>query len=148
MENKMEYELINPSDPYTFIADDLETAALVVLIFGTAYGANPKDGGENVPIFLFGGALEWYQEHFGRTPDDGLIAKKKAVADAMESMMFGHFQDRERYEAALAAITDPDKKAEFMKTWQDGCSSLNNIGQVAHNLAKKLRTRDLKEGEK
>ena len=41
----MEYELINPSDPYTFIADDLETAALVVFIFGTAYGAEPKDEG-------------------------------------------------------------------------------------------------------
>lgn len=140
----MEYELINPSDPYTFIADDLETAALVVFIFGTAYGAEPKDEGEKVPIFLFGGALEWYQKRFGRTPDDGLIAKKKAVADAMESMMLGHFRDRERYEAALASITDPQKKAEFMKTWQDGCSSLNNIGQVAHDLAEKLRTEEIK----
>ena len=138
----MEYDLINPSDPYTFIADDLETAALVVLIFGTAYGAKPKNGGEEVPIFLLGGALEWYQKHFGRTPDDGLIAKKKEVADAMESMMLGYFQDRERYEAALAAITDPQKKAKFMKTWQDGCSSLNNIGQAAHSLAKKLRAEE------
>lgn len=42
----MEYELINPSDPYTFMADDLEIAALVVFTFGTAYGAKPKDGGE------------------------------------------------------------------------------------------------------
>lgn len=140
----MEYELFNPSDPYTFIAEDLETAALVVLIFGTAYGAKPKDGGEDVPILLFGNALKWYQEHFGRTPDDGLISKKQAVADAMESMMFGNFQDRERYEAALAAITDPDKKAEFMEAWQEGCSSLNNIGQAAHNLAKKLRTKEEK----
>lgn len=37
----MEYELINPSDPYTFIAEDFETTALVVLVFGVAYGANP-----------------------------------------------------------------------------------------------------------
>ena len=46
----MEYELINPSDPYTFIADDLETAALVFLVFSTGYGAKPKDEGEEVPI--------------------------------------------------------------------------------------------------
>ena len=59
-------------------------------------------------------------------------------------MMLGHFRDRERYEAALASITDPQKKAEFMKTWQDGCSSLNNIGQVAHDLAEKLRTEEIK----
>lgn len=140
----MEYELINPSDPYTFIADDLETAALVVLILGTAYGAKPKDEGEEVPIFLFGGALEWYQEHFGRTPDDGLIAKKKAVADAMSSMMFGHFQDRQRYELALAAITEPQKKVEFIEAWQNMCSSLNNIGGTAHAIAKKLQTEEIK----
>ena len=61
----MEYELINPSDPYTFIAADYETAVLAVFCLGPAYGARPKDGGEDVPIFLFGGAVKWYAEKFG-----------------------------------------------------------------------------------
>lgn len=135
----MEYKLINPSDPYTFIADNLEVAAIVVFILGVAYGAKPKDGGERVPIFLFGGALDWYKEKFGRTPDEGLQARKKDVADALASFMLGSFEDRRRYEAALSAITDPGKKEEFITVWQDGHSSMNNIGGIAHDLAKALR---------
>lgn len=133
----MEYELINPSDPYTFIAADRETAALVVFCLSTAFGADPKEGYDDVPV-LFGGAKEWYHEKFNRTPDEGLEEKKADVAAALETMMFGHFEDRRRYEAALSAITDQEKKEEFIREWQDGHSSLNDIGTYAHNLAKKM----------
>lgn len=54
MENKnqlIQYQLINPSDPYTFLAPDLETAALTVFCLGTMYGAEPQGKGENVPVF-------------------------------------------------------------------------------------------------
>ncbi len=135
----MEYELINPSDPYTFIAADYETAVLTVFCLGPAYGAKPKDGGEDVPIFLFGGAVEWYVEEFGRSPDEGLAEKTQAVADALSSFMLGGFEERRRYEAALAAIDDPEKKARFVDEWQDGCSSLNNIGARAHALGQKIK---------
>lgn len=56
-----------------------------------------------------------------------------------EEKMYGHFEDRRRYEAALKAITDEEKKKEFMKEWQDGRSSLNNIGGYAHKLGAKLK---------
>lgn len=137
-----EYELINPSDPYTFIAEDFETAALTVLTLGTTYGAKPKGGGEDVPLFFLGGSdyLEnWYKEHFGRTPNEGAEAKRGAVADSLASFMLGVFEDRRRYEAALAAIDDPEKKTRFINEWQEGCSSLNNIGGRAHKLAELLR---------
>lgn len=137
----MEYELINPSDPYTFIAEDLETAALTVFLLSTAYGAKPKTGEDKVPIFLFGGAQEWYEENFGRTPDEGLSAKNSSVAAALDSMMHGHFEDRKRYQAALDGIDDPEKKEKFIDEWQDGYSSLNDIGGYAHKLAKKMRTK-------
>ena len=138
----MEYPLNNPSDPYTFIAEDFETAVLVVFLLGAAYGAEPKDGaGEEVPISLFGGAEEWYAAKFGRNHNDGLEAKKDAVAAALESFMLGRFEDRQRYEAALSAITEPEKKEQFIKVWQDGCSSLNNIGEVAHKYAKLLKSK-------
>ena len=137
----MEYELINPSDKYTFLAADYETATLAVFCLGPAYGAKPKDGGEDVPIFLFGGAVEWYKEQFGHTPDDGLDEKGQAVADALASMMLGGFEDRRRYELALSAIDAPEKRARFIDGWQDGRSSLNNIGGEAHKLAELLRKR-------
>lgn len=137
----VEYELINPSDKYTFIAADYETAVLAVFCLGPAYGATPKDGGEEVPIFIFGGAFDWYVEKFGHTPDDGLDEKWQAVADALASMMLGGFEDRQRYELALAAIDDLEKKARFIDEWQDGRSSLNDIGGEAHKLAERLRKR-------
>jgi len=90
----MEYELINPSDPYTFIAADYETAALTIFCLGPAYGARLKDTGEAVPVFIFGGAVDWYKEKFGRTPDDGLNEKGQAVADALASVMLGDFEER------------------------------------------------------
>lgn len=137
----MEYELINPSDPYTFIAADYETAVLTIFLLGLAYGAEPKDGGEDVPIFLFGGAVEWYTEKFGHNPDDGLAMKKEDVSEALGSMMLGNFEDRRRYNAALSAIDDPEKKARFISEWQDGRSSINNIGDTAHRLAEQLKRR-------
>ena len=135
----MEYELINPSDPYTFLADSHETAALVVFLISALYGARSQDGSTEVPVFILGGAAEWYRGIFGRTPDDGLSVKRQEVAKSLDSLMYGHFEDRRMYEAALAAITDSGKKEEFKAAWQDGRSSLNDIGTYAHELAKRLK---------
>ncbi len=41
-----EYKLINPSDPYTFLAKTKESAVLAVFLLGTMYGASPKDDNE------------------------------------------------------------------------------------------------------
>ena len=133
-----EYELINPSDPYTFLAESHEIAALTVFILSTMYGAKSKSGEEEVPLFLFGGSEEWYVEQFGRTPAEGIDALKKGIAEALDSFMLGDFEDRRRYNAALNAITDEDKKKQFKVEWQDGRSSLNDIGAFAHRTAKKL----------
>lgn len=58
----------------------------------------------------------------------------------------GDFEDRARYNAALEAIDDPEKKAAFIDKWQAGCSSLNNIGGRAHRMAQALAaTADTKE---
>ena len=127
----MEYELINPSDPYTFIAEDFETAALVVLVFGVAYGANPKEGEQRVPIFLVdepGAEADWYEENFGRNIQEGLAVKCDSVADALET-----------YNIALASIDDPKKRKKFMEIWQADHSSLNDIGKRAWSMAAYLR---------
>lgn len=138
----MEFELINPSDPYTFIASSNEVAALTVFIIGSEYGAKAKDGSFEVPITMFGGGAKWYQEQFGHSADDGLAQNKLEVAKALESMMYGGFEDRKRYQAALNAIDDDEKREKFIAEWQDGRSSLNDIGNYAHALAKKLSKTD------
>ena len=40
--------------------------------------------------------------------------------------------------AAISKLCE-EKKKEFMKEWQDGRSSLNNIGEYAHQLGEKLK---------
>ena len=69
----------------------------------------------------------------------GLKAEKKNVADALLSFMYGSFEDRRRYEAALNAITDEEAKKVFMEKWQDGRTSMKNIGEYAHQLGEKLK---------
>lgn len=136
----MQYELINPSDPYTFVADNKEIAALTVFCISSLYGVKSQDGKEEIPIFLFGGSKEWYKNEFGHAPEERLEEKRERVADALLSFMYGHFEDRRRYEAALNAITDEDKKEQFIKDWQDGRSSMNDIGTYAHRLGKELKS--------
>lgn len=135
----MEYELINPSDPYTFIASSNEIAALTVFCLSTNYGAKAKDGSFEVPVFIFGGSAEWYEEQFGHSIDFKLDENREELANALGSFMYGGFEDRKRYQSALKAIDDDKKREEFIAEWQDGRSSLNDIGNYAHELAKKLR---------
>ena len=138
------YELINPSDPYVFTAKDKETAALVVFGLSYAYGAKSQDGNDDleIPVFLFAPdhAHEWYQENFGRNPEDALKHHLMDVIEAYESFMLGSFEDKRRYEAALNAIDDPEKKEKFKQEWLDGRTSLNNIGNKAFETAKALRS--------
>lgn len=137
----MQYELINPSDAYTFEANSREVAALTVFNISTAYAAHAETGKDDdgVPMFIFGGAVDWYKETFGRSPDEGITALITDVANALESFMLGHFEDRRRYKAALNAITDSKNRAMFMAEWQDGRSSLNDIGTYAHRLATQIK---------
>lgn len=134
----MQYELINPSDPYTFIAHNKEVSALTVFCLSTMYGAKSEDGNAEIPIFLLGGAEEWYQQEFGRTVEEGLDAEKENIAHSLISFMYGDFEDRRRYNIALNSITDDDKREEFIKAWQDGRSSMNDIGTIAHERGKRL----------
>ena len=139
----MEYELINPSDPYTFIAKSHEVAALVVLLLGEgAYGAKSQrrsKNGDEVPLFLFGGVTEWYSKTFGRTFEEGLKTLEFNIADALDTFMLGGFDDRRRYESALKAITDDDKREAFKAEWQSSHTSTNDIGSRARELATAIR---------
>lgn len=137
----MVYRLANPSDPYTFKADTYEIAALTVLCMGTQYGATTKNGDENVPVFLFINAEEWYKDNFGKSIEEGLKANREKVADALFSMLYGGFEERETYELALESITDKEKTADFKKKWHDRHSSMNDIGSYAYKMAEVLKSK-------
>lgn len=64
----MKFNIVNPSDPYTMEAPDLEIAAVAGCFLGV--GKYPlagigADSGEHVPGFMYGGHDEWFTEQFG-----------------------------------------------------------------------------------
>lgn len=140
----MIYRLINPSDEYTFEAKDRETAALTVFLLGTQYGATDKSDSEdkNVPVFLLGGAREWYEETFGRTPDEGFEELKEFVSDALNSFVLGGFYDRDVYDRAYLGMKDLESWERFKETWNERRTSLNNIGEYAQAMGKRIKGKE------
>ncbi len=134
----MLYELINPSDPYTFEAKDRETAALAVFLLSTSYGAHcltEERIDDDIPVFILGGSKEWYVETFKRTPDEGLETLKEDVRACLNSFVYGHESDRQTYQLAVDGITDLQKKNEFKRHWDNKRSSLNDINSIALKIA-------------
>ena len=136
------YEIVNPSDPVTMLARSFEAALLATLLVGTGqYAAQPVDhDGEKVPIFLFGGFEEWLAKRYPGKELSELIDEHEAdVIAALRSFCTGKPSDRRLYDAALKAITDPDKRAEFVAGWDDQKrSSLNQITNRANAIADRL----------
>lgn len=129
----MIFEIINPSDQCTLVADDLEIAAIICCLIGTGkYALKGLDTDLEVPLFIFGGHDEWFTGKFSRNYKDSLeyaIANKidELIACA-ESVMIGGLADRHLYEQALSLIDDPTKQNEYRDSYLDKKrSSLNNI---------------------
>lgn len=138
----MVYELINPSDPYTFECSSREVAALTVSALSPMYGAKAENEEDEIPIFIFwgnDGYEKWYEESFGRTVEEGVNALYNEIADCLDSFVLGNTSDRERFSAAVEAITDADKLRAFKTKWQDSRSSMNDIGGTAYALAEKMK---------
>lgn len=136
----MLYELINPCDPYTFIAENRETAALAVFLLTTIYGAETSEAEDaDVPVFFIWGAREWYKENFRRTPDEGLDALWPEVCDALESFVYGNPEERKLYEYTLSLIESEGSKEKYKRRWHDRRDSMTDIGQAAWDTARLLR---------
>ena len=138
------YELVNPSDPYTFYAPSVEVAGLASAMLSPSFGASPVDGeGESSPVMF--GWNEWMKE---KGIDDEWIAENKlAIADALDSFLIGNANRRADVESMVEMLPD-DKKAEWRGSRQDrNRTSLNQIGESAYKLAKQLREPALDDGE-
>lgn len=95
-EDLMGFELVNPSDPYTFKAPSLMTAAFAcILLSDGKYGARQLNGGHVVPPFFLGGSDKWFMEKFGANLEESLsafagsVACRLKTAEALESMTLG-----------------------------------------------------------
>lgn len=95
----MKFEIINPSDPYTMEAPDLEIAAVAVSFLGD--GKYPlsgmgQDKGQDVPAFLFGGHDEWFTAKFGKSFEDTAtyVMKQRGeeLATALDSVTLNAYR--------------------------------------------------------
>jgi len=117
-ETNMKFEIINPSDPYTMTAPDLEVASVAVCFLGDGkYMLEGLDdaAGHGVPAFLFGGHDEWFSSKFGMS-----------FSETAEHVMNHRSDD---LAAALDSVTLRLARA----------SSLNDIGGRARALAQAVR---------
>jgi hypothetical protein len=142
-----EYELVNPSDKYTFLAPNLVIAACAVLILGEGrYGAHRVDNEEErVPIFLFGGHDVWLKEQGVDDFPEYIKSHGAEISACLDSFLIGSHEDRRRMERVLAEVRDPADRERAQERWHDERrSSMNNIGLVAKRYAKILREKAAK----
>ena len=139
----MLYELVNMSDRYTFKADTLDTAAVVTILLGNGqYSAKPLDDetAQGVPFFMFGGGEEWFNKECGHTIEETVkqfVTGRRGpeLVAALRSVLIG---DRAEYEETVVLISE-DKRVAWTKARHNRlCSSINDIGKRALQLADRL----------
>lgn len=137
----MIYEVINPSDPVTFTADDDNVAAIAVLVLGKGAFGCIKEGGTRVlPVLHFGGFNEWHAE-FTKAQDCTLntyIRKNRArLADVLETTAVCGIDDRKALDAAIGdGPAKAGERAAALERWNETKrTSLNNICAAARKLA-------------
>lgn len=135
----MLYDIINPSDPYTIEAEEFIDAALAVFVLGNSYGLTAlEEGGEDVPIFIFGGAAEWFRERFKIEAQEAYDQRRLRVAGVLLSAIIGGKSEREMVKKTLSMIP-PEKQAEWLEMHHDTKrSSTNDIGSYARRYGQAI----------
>ena len=126
------YEIINPSDAMTMYAPTPVLAGVAVALMG-----NGKLGVEGSPI-LFGWD-EWLKENGIEDLSAWVKDHAAEVGTALRSVALGSVNDRRDYDAALAAIDCPEKRAAFIVARNDRRrSSMSDWETWAHQLADRI----------
>lgn len=131
------YELVNPSDPYTFRAPNIQVAGAAVALLSTSFGATCLEDGDDETTPILFGWKEWCDSHGIDGP--WIKAHKEEIADALDSFLIGGKNERADVETMLAELPE-EKREEWRAKRQDRHrSSMNRIGEAAYRLAKRIR---------
>jgi hypothetical protein len=142
------YELVNPSDTYTFEAESLEIAALAVVILGDGwYGATDEAGKTVVPILALDPVERvktWWTQSFGDDFDDAIdavrtdAALRRDLTACLRSVLIGSRGMWDVILGAAAKMTNDDAAA-FLADWHDKQrTSTSDIGATAKAWAEQL----------
>jgi len=141
----MLFELVNPSDPYTFKTDDSKVAEVVALLVGNGKMGLTDEKGEKYDTMILFLNEEQTETHLTETFGEGGLAgfvdaNLKAVADALDSVMSFGFTERRTFELAMEAIETEERREEYRaKVHDKNRSSMNDFGTYAWKMAKQLR---------
>lgn len=143
------YEIINPSDKYTFRAKDDTVAFAVVLLLGEGKYACLRVGdGETIGGMLAFASKEVVDkimsDFFG---DIGTWLKENRsdMIEAFDSVLCMGASDRTLYEEAIKDKTGDERIAFRDKVHDERRSSMNNIGAFAWRYAAAYREAQAKE---
>lgn len=131
------YELVSPSDPYTFEAPNIKVAGVVALLLSGGFGANrvSDDIEESSPV-LFGWG-EWLETN---GIDKKWVEEHKAeLGQAFDSFLIGDLSDRQDAVDMLAELPPEKREAWRAKRQDRRRSSVNRIGERAYELAKRYK---------
>lgn len=139
----MLFNIINPSDPYTMRAVDLEIAAVAVCLLGEGKYALEQIGGDrsaNVPFFITGGHDEWFTKQFdrdfGATVSHVCSTRAEELCKALASVFIGTPADMLAFEDAAKACPDEEAVALLKLSTHDAKrTSMNDIGRHAWHLS-------------
>lgn len=142
----MIWELTNPSDAIIIEHDNFKEAAFTALYLGQGkYGLEGHDSAPDMPIFLFGGACEWFEKTFGEKIED-TKAITAGVAAAFRGYLLGHPYELEIFKAAQKNRA-PEEAREFREKWNENKrTSINDIVGYAYKCAEIIEAK-LKEKE-
>jgi len=140
------YELITPSDPITFKADDDKIAFLCAVHLGNGQ-AGCRRTGENgnqidIPsLMLFNpDPQKTADEHLGCSTDEFVELNKDKISACYLSFAYGSIEDRKTFDDALESITDKDKLDEFKVKHEDrNRSSMSRWVDLAWKYGKALK---------
>jgi len=140
----MVYELINPSDPITFLADSNAVACACALIVGQGQYSVHDESYEDCGGMLFGASEEQVEaacrEWLGMSLSEFMTARAEEIAAALDTFATIGRVERRTYDAACQAITDPEKLVTFKAEMEErNRSSLNQIERYARSWAARLR---------
>jgi hypothetical protein len=120
----MIYEFITISDPITFIAENDSIAWMVASLIGEGMAGCTREDGESLntmTAFASESELPAIYRKYIRTENIGEYVKEheKEISDALLSFAYGGIMQRKQYDAAIAAITDPEKLKQFKAQHED-----------------------------
>ncbi len=137
------FNLINPSDAYTFYAPDIKVAGMAAAIISSKYGASPVDGkGESSPVLL--GWDDWMSKNGIDTEWVG--ANSLLIADALDSLLIGSPEQRKELDDILSSLPEAERIEWRANRQRELQTSANMIADRAYALAERLRQNVQSEG--